>query len=199
MLFRRDFLSGSVSHRESGEVSVSSLPSTLQFDEESSGQVQRAVDAIEKEYRSRDTYASSLIRAQMQSLILLAARRAEAVGSREDPGSIGARFTRLLDESFRREHSPAFYADHLGVTVGHLNVVLRESLGETTTNLIRDRLMLEARRILVHTAHSIGEVAWHLGFEDPSYFTRAFRRCVGMSPAKFRAAYTEDIRTDRGA
>lgn len=78
------------------------------------------------------------------------------------------------------------YADELGISAAHLNAVCRAVAGESALSLVHGRVMLEARRNLVYTSMSVRDIADVLGFADPAYFTRFFKRGSGMSPRQFR-------------
>lgn len=96
------------------------------------------------------------------------------------------RLRSLIERHFREHHRPAEYARRLRITVGHLNHLSRRHLGRTAGVVIRERLALEAKRQLVHTDASAAEVGYGLGFKDPAYFARFFRRATGQSPTTFR-------------
>jgi len=79
------------------------------------------------------------------------------------------------------------YAAALGVTPAHLNRLLRAATGLSAAAWLDARLFREARRLLAYTPLSVAEVGYKLGFDDPAYFSRAFRRHAGMSPTAWRA------------
>ncbi|MBF9142855.1 AraC family transcriptional regulator [Hymenobacter properus] len=95
-------------------------------------------------------------------------------------------FSQLLDAHFRTEKTVRFYADRLALTANHLNALCRRLLNQTASDLIHERVITEAQRRLVHSADTVGQVADALGFEDPSYFTRYFKKYVGHTPEAFR-------------
>jgi AraC family transcriptional activator of pobA len=97
------------------------------------------------------------------------------------------RFRQAVERSFRVTTSVPDYARALGVTTSHLNESLRLETGLTAGDLIRERLLLEAKRLLLHSELTIAEIAYELGFEDPSYFSRFVRRELKASPAEFRS------------
>ena len=105
-----------------------------------------------------------------------------------------AGFSAEIERSFRTHAPLAHYAARLGVSVAHLNALCRQYAGRSALGMIHERLLLEARRNLVYTAMTVREVADLLGFADPAYFTRFFRRATGMSPTEFRerAALLQD-------
>jgi AraC family transcriptional activator of pobA len=97
-----------------------------------------------------------------------------------------ARFLAEVERRFR-EHLPLdHYARHIGISAAHLNALCRAQAGRSALEMIHARLALEARRDLVYTAMTIREVSEELGFVDPAYFTRFFRRVAGVSPREFR-------------
>lgn len=79
------------------------------------------------------------------------------------------------------------YAAALGVTPAHLNRLIRAATGLSATAWLEAHLFREARRLLAYTQMSVAEVGYRLGFSDPAYFSRAFRRHVGQPPTGWRA------------
>ena len=92
----------------------------------------------------------------------------------------------LVDAHHKSSWNVADYADALGITPSHLNAVCRRTAGKPALSIVHARLLLAARRELVYTEKNIAGIAHHLGFADPSYFTRFFKRETGMTPGAFR-------------
>lgn len=92
----------------------------------------------------------------------------------------------LLETKFKEEKSAAFYASALNVSLKHLNRICNEILKKTTTEVIVDRVMLEAKRMLLDKNWTVNEIAIELGYEDYSYFTRLFKKHTAMTPTNFR-------------
>ncbi|TCC97956.1 AraC family transcriptional regulator [Pedobacter frigidisoli] len=82
--------------------------------------------------------------------------------------------------------TPQDYADRLSVHINYLNRVLKEVTGRTTTQLINERIIQEARTLLLHSNWSVSQISNCLGFEEPTHFTRAFRRNTGQTPSSLR-------------
>lgn len=95
-------------------------------------------------------------------------------------------FRQLVDQHFRQEHSVAFYASQLCITPGHLNDLVKKESGATAKQFIIIRLTTEAKRLLLYSELPVSEIAWKLGYTDPSYFVRLFRNETGSSPLAFR-------------
>jgi len=97
-----------------------------------------------------------------------------------------ARYASLLERDFRSNPAVADYATALGVTPTHLTRVCRTTCGKGAHQLLEDRILFEARRLLVETRMPIKDVAEILGFNSAGYFTRAFQKNAGVTPSAFR-------------
>jgi AraC family transcriptional regulator, transcriptional activator of pobA len=100
------------------------------------------------------------------------------------------RFFDLVERGYLEQRQVGHYADQLAMSGDHLNALVRERLGRTASSVIHDRLLLEAKRLLLHADLSIKEVGYALNMKDPAYFTRWFNKATGSAPAAFR----EEIR-----
>ena len=98
------------------------------------------------------------------------------------------RFRALAELHLRRHQPLGFYAGALQVTPDHLSRSCRAVTGLSALDLLHERLLLEARRLLAYTQAPVAEVARELGFDDPAYFSRFFARRDGRAPLDYRAA-----------
>lgn len=104
-------------------------------------------------------------------------------------------FLELLERQFPIESpmqhinfkSPHEFASQLNVHMNHLNRVLKDATGKTTTQLIGERIASEARALLKHTNWNVSEIGWCLGFEDPSHFLKFFKKNTQTTPKGFRS------------
>jgi len=103
------------------------------------------------------------------------------------------RFRLALEEHFPEMLEVGDYADLLQVSRSHLNDELRRQVGQSASEIIHQRLLLEAKRLLVHSTLTISEIAYSLRFHDPSYFGRFFRRCAGQTPGRYRDEASRDL------
>ncbi|WP_242583396.1 helix-turn-helix domain-containing protein [Hymenobacter telluris] len=143
------------------------------------------------------TYKHDLLRTYLWELIHLVQKLQPApapLATHSAAERVAARFTELLERQFPR-HSPqpalrlrtaTDYAHQLAVHVNHLNRVLRETTGYTTTTLISRRLVQEAKLLLKQTTWSVSEIADSLGFADVAHFCTFFKRHAGQTPGDFR-------------
>ena len=96
-----------------------------------------------------------------------------------------------VEEKFLTLHKVNDYADLLAVTPNHLNDTTKKVTGKTALELIQDRLLLEAKRLLLHTEQTAKEISYQLGYNDPSYFTRFFKAQTERTPDDFRRQIRE--------
>lgn len=101
------------------------------------------------------------------------------------------RFTELLDEHFADKQQVGFYAAALSVSPKVLNNAIRQAVGKTCAELVQERTLLEAKRLLLYTEESIKEIAFRLNFKDSSYFTRFFARMEDKTPKEFKQYWEE--------
>lgn len=161
------------------------------------GELQGLLQLLAQEYGRQEAFRSQLLEALAVAILALLLRQSDTVpaaegGQRVLPAPAHmAGFSAEIERSFRTHAPLAHYASRLGLSVPHLNALCRQYAGRSALGMIHERLLLEARRNLVYTAMTVKEVADVLGFADPAYFTRFFRRAIGMSPTEFRERAAE--------
>lgn len=95
-------------------------------------------------------------------------------------------FKQLVDREYRRQHKVGDYAANLHISPKYLNEVVKSLVGKTAKEMIQDRIIVEAKRLLLFTTKPSKEIAYQLGFEEPLHFSAFFKKCVGVSPSHFR-------------
>ncbi len=98
-------------------------------------------------------------------------------------------FEDLIEENFRSEKFVKGYASKLNITEKHLNRVTKSCIGKTSTQLISERIILEAKRMLIYSTLNVSQIAVELGYFDNSYFVRLFKKNVGITPNAFLIKY----------
>lgn len=165
----------------------------LNLTEEEAAETMPVVERITQEFQNEGSYREEIVRSLL-NLLLLTSRRLfesrEGTAPEETSESKLVRnLRRLIDANFHAMHAVSAYANALHVTPGHLNDLAKRFTGKTVSALIQDRIILESKRMLVHSDQTVKEIAYALGFDDPSYFTRFFRERVGEAPVTFREAH----------
>jgi len=95
----------------------------------------------------------------------------------------------LIDQYFKLKKYPYEYAAMMNLSEKHLNRMSKECLNKTTSALIAERIVLEAKRMLIHTKYTVSEIATDLGYEDNSYFSRFFKKHCNITPLVFFNKY----------
>ena len=95
-------------------------------------------------------------------------------------------FMLLLEENYMEERTAEYYASKLGISAKRLNQILKDKLDKTGMQLIHDRIIMEAKRKIIHSENTLKEIAYNLGFSDRPYFSRFFKKQTGQSPEDFQ-------------
>lgn len=98
-------------------------------------------------------------------------------------------FQQLIERNYRSMKLPKEYADLLYITPNYLNALCQDLLGKSAGELIRERIILEGKRLLTNANMTITEIAYELNFQDNSYFTRFFKKQTGYTPDEFRKKF----------
>ncbi|MFZ1728223.1 MAG: AraC family transcriptional regulator [Albidovulum sp.] len=99
---------------------------------------------------------------------------------------LARRYCALVEQDFRSGKTVAHFAQELGVTTTHLTRVCNQTCGRSASDLLHDRVIFEARKMLTESTLPIGRVASQLGFASAAYFARAFQHRTGKTPSAFR-------------
>lgn len=151
---------------------------------------------IEAEHGASRSVRSVMLRALACQLACLVLREMDhaTAGASETMDPRFRRFLALLDQYMRDRWRLTDYAREIGVSERHLSRICQVSAGMSGARILEAAVIREACRLLVYTRASVASVGYGLGFDDPSYFSRAFRRAMGLSPAAYRAGFERDLR-----
>ncbi|WP_298526235.1 AraC family transcriptional regulator [uncultured Christiangramia sp.] len=101
-------------------------------------------------------------------------------------------FEQHIERYYDKQKLPKYYAHKLNITTKHLNRIAKETVNKTTSQLISERVILEAKRLIVHSNSSLFSIAETLGFTDYAYFSRYFKTNTAMTPLEFRKRYIKE-------
>jgi len=161
-------------------------------------EINRLYGRLFEELNSTYAYKYDLIRAIVFELMHLAIKMKPAEATLYQDSNANTRisslFVELLERQFPIEshmqriklRSPADFATHLSVHINHLNRALKAVTGKTTTILIAERIIQEARVLLKYTDWNISEIGYCLGFEEPSHFIAFFKKNMKLTPRAYR-------------
>jgi AraC family transcriptional activator of pobA len=146
-------------------------------------------ESMIEERRDNRTMGADMIRVLLLNLFIrvFRLRAADITGSRASFNDTLLRnFRLLIEQNYRTSRLPKDYAAMLYITPNHLNSLCNDLLGIPAGELIRSRVLLEAKRLLVNLDMAVSQIADELNFTDNSYFSRFFKKQVGMTPEEFR-------------
>ncbi len=148
-------------------------------------------DLMYQEYRNQDEDSLKALRSYLNIVLLECKRQYDiqhpALSFQDNnAGAIIRQFKQLIDMHFREKHLVREYAEQLRITPNYLNSICQRNLGQSAGEIIRERIILEAKRLLLHDRRTVTEIGLELHFDDNSYFCRFFKKHTGTSPERFR-------------
>ncbi len=133
-----------------------------------------------------------LLSALLNTIVMASSGPLPSNKEKENRGNIiEQNFKRLLRDHYKDWKQPSRYASELSVSVSHLNDTIKEITGKSISLHIQQRSILEAKRLLHSSNLSIKEVSYEVGYEDPVYFGKLFRKIAGYSPLQFRSKFRD--------
>ncbi|OJV53497.1 MAG: hypothetical protein BGO31_01110 [Bacteroidetes bacterium 43-16] len=148
---------------------------------------------MQREYLDNGSMAVSVLRSYLNILLEMINRNTDQARSirkvTEKDRKLNV-FEQLVEEKFSSQKLPSQYAAEMFVSVNYLNRICQETKGQSSGEIIRKRISLEAERLLCHTGKTVSEIAHELGFESLSYFVTFFKKQKGLSPEQYRKQNT---------
>jgi len=166
----------------------------IQLSKTESDTVQRIFDEIKYETNNEDVANEEMIRILLKQIIIKATRIWKTEHKFHEPAKTNElefirKFSQLVELHFKNLHTVADYAKLLFITPKNLNKKVTQFGNQSPNEIIKDRIMLEAKRLLAHSSLTIKEIGYNLGYEDDAYFIRLFIKQTGISPQQFRKQY----------
>ncbi|ANH80858.1 AraC family transcriptional regulator [Niabella ginsenosidivorans] len=148
-----------------------------------------------RELQQEETFGKEeLLRACLKSLLIQVQRKKNELEkiesrdpfARDNKRAQLIRLVNLVEEHYNKALAVSEYAKLLCISPRTLSDITRQLLNKTPSQMVQERIILEAQRLLLHSSQNINQIGYHLGFEDPSYFVKYFKKHTGMAPSEFR-------------
>lgn len=145
-----------------------------------------------EEFETVDNIQEDMLRMLLKRLIIIVTRIAKQQFLPDDKLSdqkldIIRQFNLLVENHYKKQHSVKFYADQVNRSAKTLSNLFALYNNKSPMAIIQDRILLEAKRLLLYTDKSSKEIAYELGFEDAAYFSNFFKKNTAVSPSDFRS------------
>ena len=169
--------------------------SCVTVQDKDSAALEMLVAAMQEELKKEDSLGHREALHALVKLFVIMVRRSYAGmnPSAPNPHKVSYKaflnFRKLIEENYCRLHTVKDYASLLNVSSKTLTLYVNECSKYSPLELINNRIILEAKRLLRYSVLSVKEIAFRLGFEDPSYFAKFFKRLVKQSPADYRESF----------
>lgn len=152
-------------------------------------QIEGLLESIVKEGNSDHAFKDDFVRTALVQLFIIVSRYTTTKNGQHYQKHnfvVLKNFKKLIEKYYKEKKLTKDYAAMLYITPNHLNALSKDVAGRSAGELIRDRILLEAKRLLVNAKLSVNEISTELGFADNSYFTKSFKKYEGVTPDTFR-------------
>jgi AraC-like DNA-binding protein len=166
----------------------------IEIDDETGAKLVYLFEEILKEGISSRSFEDDLVRTLLLQLFIYTARTKQRSGEphlNSYSHTLLKNFQNLIEVNYARLKFPKQYAELLYITPNHLNALCNDLLGKSSGEIIRERVILEAKRLLINLDLSVAEIAERLNFSDQSYFIKFFKKYEETTPEKFRKHNTQ--------
>lgn len=155
------------------------------------------LDMVMEEYRGGAAASERVLAGLVGVVLSLMARLGGNVGFEASPAVVlGLELRRAIDRHYREDWPVGRYVETLATTPHLLDKAARTVFGQTVKDMVLERRLLEAKRLLRFTIRPVEDIGREIGFEDPAYFSRFFRRRAGVSPTDWRRQNSEAAGAD---
>lgn len=167
----------------------------INLDKQAQQRLNLLLDVFTAEFNTPDNIQTDLLLMLLKRLIIFITRmaRSEYVPTKklqDDKFHIIRKFNLLVEANYRTEHSVSYYAQLMSKSPKTLSNLFAIYNHKTPSQVIQERILIEARRLLSYTDQPVKQIAYELGFEDISYFSNFFKKHIRLSPVDFRNGKT---------
>jgi AraC family transcriptional regulator, transcriptional activator of pobA len=163
----------------------------ISLDDSANHKLQLLLNIFIEELNTKDNIQNDMLLMLLKRLVIVITKLARTTylpdeKLQDDRLDIFRKFNLLVEADFRTEHSVNYYARRLNKSPKTLSNIFALYNRKTPLQMIQERIIIEAKRLLYYTAKSVKQITYELGFEDPAYFSNFFKRHTSLSPAEFR-------------
>jgi AraC-like DNA-binding protein len=160
-------------------------------------QVNEIIKSIDREYEcyTPSNNSAQIIRSLLNIMLLKLSEQYNTLYSKSNNGDslIIHELSHLVDSYFIKEHHIGFYTTAFNVSDKHLNDICKRNFNCGLKKILADRLMQEARKLLLSSELSVSQISYKLNFEDNSYFNKVFKKETGLTPKRFRTLHKKFV------
>lgn len=166
----------------------------IQLNEDQSKDIQNIIREIQSEMKDEDSNTEEMLRILLKLIILKSTRiwkqqHLLSENNQQSDVQFLRKFSKLVEQHYKTHHTVADYAEMLLLTPKNLSKKIGLLSKDTPNDIIKNRIILESKRLLAHTAMTVKEIAFSLNYEDDAYFIRFFTKNTGISPLSFRKQF----------
>jgi AraC family transcriptional activator of pobA len=163
----------------------------IKLDYQAQQKLKLLLDVFIEEFKTSDNIQNEMLLVLLKRLIIYITRlaRSESMPANRLPDEkfhVIRKFNLLVEANYRAEHSVSFYAQQLCKSPKTLSNLFAIYNHKTPSQVIQQRILIEAKRLLSYTEKSVKQITYELGFEDPAYFSNFFKKITSLSPVEFR-------------
>lgn len=172
------------------DTALNDVSSSIVLSAENKKDVLQTFDQINEEYLKNKSLRKQIICLLLKAFVLKYIRNSSKKNrverSVDHKKQIVENFSNLVDLHYKELKTTSQYAEKLNLSPNYLNVLIKEYLDISAGRMIKNRVVLEAERLLLHTTLSVVEISYELGFSDNSHFGKYFKSATKYSPNQYR-------------
>ncbi|MHB0756351.1 helix-turn-helix domain-containing protein [Polaribacter sp. M15] len=153
--------------------------------------LQFILESLIDEFQQDETAQYDMLQSYLKQFMICAVRvqKENHIIKEDTETRLFKDFSLLVEQNFKTLHAVTDYANRLGVSPKSISKHFQKIGTKTPSDFIKNRILLEAKRLLIYTDKTVKEIAFELGFNDPAYFTRFFTKAISKSPLQFKKEY----------
>ncbi len=171
------------------------LHPSLSLQEDAFIKMYNLIQVIEEEYQAKATYSKEIAKNYIDVLFRMLMREQgnqhPQFNHQETDFHLFVEFLQLMEENYSKQMPVSFYSTKLGLSDRKLNAICKSINNATCSTLLSNRLILEAKKLLINSEYSIKEILYSLNYNDPAYFHKFFKSKTGKTPGQFRDEITK--------